>query len=70
MSRNVVFIEALDKCSVRIQKRKYKYSYLKIKSKKGNIDNRVYMFLIRHLKTKKLEMFLMTSGRAFQSSTA
>ena len=39
-------------------------------TEKGNIDRRDYMFLIRRLKTKKLEMFLMPSGRAFQSSTA
>ena len=34
------------------------------------INRRDYIFLIRRLKTKKSEMFLMPSGRAFQSSTA
>lgn len=53
----MVFSEALHKSNVRIQKRKYKYSYLKIRSKKGNIDKKVYMILIRRLKTKKSEMF-------------
>ena len=68
MSQNVVFSVALHKSNVRIQKKKrnYIYSYLKIKSKKGKIDRRVSMFLIRRLKTKKLEMFLMQSGRTLQ----
>ena len=42
----MVFSEALHKSNVRMQKKK--------KVKKGNIDKRVYMFLIRCLKTKKV----------------
>ena len=44
MSQNVVFSEVLHKSNVRIQKKSNnKYSYLKIKRKKGKIDKRLLL---------------------------
>ena len=58
----MVFSEVLHKSNIRIQKRKYKYSYLKKRVKRATSIKEDYMFLIRRLKTKKSEMFLMPSG--------